>query len=314
MSEKIKIIVDAMGSDFAPLSEISGCIEALKDAELGADISITFIGDEKIIRDCAKSNNLDISPFAIIHAEDRVLMDDDPATVIKKKPNSSLVQGVKIVKDGGAQAFLSSGNTGAVMSSSTLLLGRIHGVSRPTMGSFFPSEKSTPTLVVDVGANIDCKARFLYEFAVMGEIYYSCVFKNKRPTIGLLNIGEEDSKGGEVVHEAFKMLKESPLNFIGNVEGRDILKGTCDVVICDGFTGNIVLKFAESVLGLLKAKIKQYADLGIGNKIKALSAKPALKGALLDLDYQKYGGVPLLGVNGTVIIGHGNQLRSLSKV
>jgi glycerol-3-phosphate acyltransferase PlsX len=234
-------------------------------------------------------------------------MNDYPTEALKRKKNSSLYKGIEYLSQGYADGFISAGNTGAVLSTATVLLGRITGVSRPTIGSFFPSQNNHPTLVLDVGANIDCKPRFLYEFAVMGSIYASQSFGLEHPRIGLLNIGEESSKGTDIIQQTYKLLKDSQLNFIGNVEGKDILQGTADVVVCDAFVGNIVLKFAESVLGILKFKFKQFAKKNILNLFMMAVFTPIIKKIFKDFDYQEHGGVPLLGVNGVVIIGHGKS-------
>ena len=206
-----------------------------------------------------------------------------------------------------ADAFLSAGNTGAVLSTATILLGRLKGVSRPTIGTFFPTEKNYPVFVLDVGGNVDCKPRFLYEFGVMGSIYISNMLGILNPKIGLLNVGEESSKGNEAALQAHELLSKSDLNFIGNIEGSDIFKVKADVAVCDGFTGNIILKFAESFVGLLKNRFRQFAKKNILNKIMIALFYPIFKKVLKDFDYQNYGGVPLLGVNGVVIIGHGKS-------
>jgi glycerol-3-phosphate acyltransferase PlsX len=309
MSEKksIKIAIDAMGGDFAPLNEIQGALSAYNLKKNDLDLEIVLIGDEnKIKSSISKIGNFDIK-YSIVHAEEVVTMDDDASIALKKKKNSSLYKGIEMHSKGEVDAFVSAGNTGAVMSTGTVLLGRIKGVSRPTIGSFFPTVKDLPTLVVDVGANVDCKARFLYEFAIMGSIYSSQIYGISNPKVGLLNIGEEKSKGNEVSHEAYELIKNSNLNFIGNIEGRDILQGTADVVVCDGFTGNIVLKFAESLFTFLKSKFKSFAEKSIFNKLAMGLFKPILKTIFKEFDYQQYGGVPLLGVNGVVIIGHGKS-------
>jgi glycerol-3-phosphate acyltransferase PlsX len=194
------------------------------------------------------------------------------------------------------------------MSGGTLILGRIRGVTRPTIASFFPTVRSQPTLVVDVGANVDCKPRFLYEFGVMGSIYVREVLGISNPRVALLNVGEEDSKGNTLVLEAHRMMRDSKeVHFVGNTEGRDILMGSVDVVVCDGFTGNIVLKFAESFVTLLRTKLKDFASRSLFNKISVALMVPTLRRVLKEFDYQEYGGVPLLGVNGVVIIGHGKS-------
>jgi glycerol-3-phosphate acyltransferase PlsX len=234
-------------------------------------------------------------------------MNDDPTDAIKNKKESSIYKGLEFHKSGKSDAFVSAGNTGAMLAVSTVLLGRVKGVSRPTIGSFFPSVSDLPVLVLDVGATIEPKAKYLYEFAVMGSIYYKEIIGKQNPSIGLLNVGEEEIKGTEIVKETYSLLKKSSLNFIGNVEGRDIFDSKSDIVICDGFVGNIVLKFAESFLGLLKSTIKDYSEKSLFNKVKVGIMVPVLKDILKTLDYQNYGGVPLLGVNGVSIIGHGKS-------
>ncbi len=302
-----RIAIDAMGGDFAPLNEVYGAILAAKNKDPFHDFEIVFVGDEKKITEAIKNYNPRDFNYSIVHAEEVVTMTDDPTSVLKKKKNSSLYKGIKLLADNFVDAFVSAGNTGAVLSTATILLGRIQGVSRPTLGSFFPTASKFPTLLLDVGANIDVKPKYLYEFAIMGSIYFKSIFGIEFPKVGLLNIGEEETKGSEILLSTYKILKESSLNFIGNVEGRDVLLGTADVVVCDGLIGNIVLKFAESVLSLFKTKVRNYSKKSIINALKILLLKPALRNMLKDMDYQQYGGVPLLGVNGVVIIGHGKS-------
>ncbi|MFP4370195.1 MAG: phosphate acyltransferase PlsX [Bacteroidota bacterium] len=304
--KKYNIAVDAMGGDFAPSNEIEGALLALND-KFGGDLEITLVGNEAKIRTAMKEKGADNPALTVFHTSESVTMDDDPTAALKRKRDSSLFKGIELVKNGNADGFISAGNTGAMLSTSTVLLGRIKGVSRPTIGSFMPTRHDRPTLVLDVGATIDIKSRFLYEFAVMGSIYSKQLLGIESPKIGLLNIGEEESKGTEEIKNTHKLLKESSLNFIGNVEGRDILMGTADVVVCDGFTGNIILKFAESFLGLLKSKIKAFSEKSLINKLLTAMTVPVLKQILKQFDYQEYGGVPLLGVNGNVIIGHGKS-------
>lgn len=295
-----------MGGDFAPASEVTGALSVLKD-DIGNSVEIIFVGDESKIKKAVGDTKYSGGNYSIVHADEVVTMEDISTSAIKKKKKSSLYIGLELHAGGKSDAFISVGNTGAMLSTSTILLGRIKGVSRPTIGSFFPSMSENPVLVLDVGANIDCKPRFLYEFAVMGSIYYSQIMGMERPRVGLLNIGEEDTKGTEVVKETFAMLKESSLNFIGNAEGRDILAGNAEVVVCDGFTGNIILKFAESVFPFLKSKFKAFADKGFLNKAMLGIAKPSLKSVFSAFDYQKYGGIPILGVNGVSMVGHGKS-------
>ena len=307
-SQQIRIILDAMGGDFAPHNEILGAADALRYFRANSvNAEIVFVGREPDIRAALTKHDLTDMNFSIIHADEIVTMEDEPAVAFRKKRNSSLYIGLQQHKEGNAEAFVSAGNTGAVMSHSTLILGRIDGVSRPTIGTFLPTTESYPTLLVDAGANVDCKPKHLYEFAVMGSIYVKRILGIDNPRIGLLNVGEEEIKGNESALEAHGLLKASDLNFLGNIEGRDILMGAAHVVVCDGFVGNIVLKFAESMLTFLKAKFTAFADKSFGQKLMMGVAKPALKGALTGMNYEEYGGVPLLGVNGVSIIGHGKS-------
>jgi glycerol-3-phosphate acyltransferase PlsX len=209
-------------------------------------------------------------------------------------------------RDGEADAFVSAGNTGAVLSASTIILGRIEGVGRPTIGALIPTAKS-PCLLADAGTNVDCRARHLFEFALMGAIYVESMLGKRNPAVGLLSIGEEESKGNQASLEAFELLKESKLNFAGNIEGRDLLAGKVDVAICDGFVGNILLKFGESVPQFLKERMKSFAGRSLLNGLMALSARKGLRSIMKELDYQEHGGVPLLGVRGVSIIGHGGS-------
>lgn len=301
---KCRIAVDAMGGDFAPRHEILGAVQALKES---SDFQLFLVGQKDKILQIAKEENVQIDESMIIDAPDIIGMDETPTVAIKSKPNSSLVVGAKLVREKKADAFVSAGNTGAMMAASTLLIGRIPGVGRPTIGASFPTEKGKFCIVFDAGASVDSKPQHLFEYAILGSIFSKEIYGVEKPMIGLLNVGEEESKGNELTFASYKLLKESQLNFHGNVEGRDILKGAVDVVLCDGFVGNIVLKFGESVLTFLKSRIRGYAEKGLLNKLKALVVKSVLKASLSDMDYQTHGGVPLLGVNGISIIGHGSS-------
>ncbi len=305
--DHFKIAIDVMGGDFAPINEIQGAIEASQSIQSNIELEITFVGKENKIISALKQFETNKLNYNIVNANDVITMSDDPTTAFKKKKESSLYKGVELHANGYTDAFVSAGNTGAMLSTSTILLGRIKGVSRPTIASFFPTEQDHPTLVLDVGANIECKPKFLYEFAVMGSLYASNILGLENPKVGLLNIGEEKSKGTTVILETYDLLKESNLNFIGNVEGRDILQGTADVVVCDGFTGNIILKFAESFVGFLRSNIKAFAKKSFFNSMAVMPVVPIMKKIFSQFDYQTHGGVPLLGVNGNVIIGHGKS-------
>lgn len=306
---KLRIALDVMGGDFAPENEILGAIEAFSSGMLSKDdTEIVLIGNEQKIKKCLAANEVHDMCYSIVHADEVVTMEDEPTEVIKTKKNSSLYIAAKMQADGDADALVSAANTGAVLAISTVLLGRIKGVSRPTIGTFLPSDSPKPVLLVDAGANVDCKPLFLYEFGVMGGIYVSHMLDIDKPRIGLLSVGSEDKKGNDVVRAAHQMLRQNPnINFIGNVEGGDIMLGKCDVVVCDGFTGNVVLKFAESMSKLLKVKFKNYAERGLSNKLLMGMAMPALKDVFKEFNYEEYGGVPLIGVNGVSIIGHGKS-------
>ncbi len=302
----MRIGIDAMGGDFAPLNEILGALSCIEECASKLD-EILLYGNQTQIEDIAKIQNLDISKLTIVNCLDSVSMHDDPTEILKTKKDSSLYRGTEDLKNKKIDAFASAGNTGATLTFSTILLGRIPGVSRPTIAGFLPTTKSTPTLILDVGATIDQKSRFLFEFALMGSIYFQSVYNKPNPTIGLLNVGQEETKGTDELRDAYKLLKNSSLNFIGNVEGRDILAGTADVVVCDGYVGNVIIKFAESFIPLLKQKVKEYSQKSIISKVQTALSFPALRGALHGFDYEEYGGVPVLGVNGISVVGHGSS-------
>ncbi|MBK8982407.1 MAG: phosphate acyltransferase PlsX [Ignavibacteria bacterium] len=302
---KIKIAVDAMGGDFAPLNDVSGAIIAAE--ERPDQLEIILVGNEKLIRDEILKHKVTLHNLEIVNADEVVTMKDSPTESLKTKPNSSISVGLDLVKQKKADAFISAGNTGAVMTASILKLGRIKGVGRPTIGSLFPTDKGK-TMVFDVGASVDCKAVHLLEFAIMGSIFIKNVHNIDNPSVGLLSVGEEKSKGDNLTIETYELLEKSGLNFKGNVEGRDVLRGKVDIIVCDGFVGNVILKFAESVLDLMKSKFRSYADKSFFHKIWVGLMYGTLKNVILkDFDYQEYGGVPLLGVDGVSIIGHGKS-------
>ncbi len=301
---KCRIIIDAMGGDYIPQNPLLGAVDALKE---NPSLDIYLIGDEKKIAAVQKEKNLEFDLSRIIHTSEVIDMHDSPTNAIKKKKDSSIVKGATLVREKKADAFVSAGNTGAMMAASTLIMGRIKGFGRPTIGAQFPTNNNKVCTVYDVGASVDSKPMHLLEYAIMGTIYAQEMDGIKNPTVGLLSVGEEETKGNSVTFEAHEMLKQSKINFIGNVEGRDILAGKTDIVVCDGFVGNIMLKFGESFISFMKGRIKNYATKGFTNKIKALITKGVLKDSLSDMDYQSHGGVPLLGVNGISIIGHGSS-------
>ncbi len=301
---KCVIALDAMGGDFAPSAVVIGAVEAVRKYQNKLDVLL--VGREDEIKSTLSQNHLTFPDDRIIHADEIIDMGELPTDAVRSKPNSSIVIAAKLIKDKTAHAFVSAGNTGAVAAASTLIMGRIEGVERPTIGAILPSESGF-CAIFDVGAFVDAKPIHLFNYALMADIYVSEILNVSNPTIGLLSVGEEKEKGNKQTKEAFDLLSKSKLNFIGNVEGRDILKGTADIVICDGFIGNILLKFGESVPKYMKHLLTLYAKENIIKKLKIGLFKNTLKEALSPLDYQKYGGVPLLGINGITIIGHGSS-------
>jgi len=298
-----KVAVDAMGGDFAPRNEILGAIQALKESP---GFELILVGDKEKILSVAEEENIKLDEKIIYHATDIIDMHDKPIAAIKSKPNSSLVIGAQLVKDKKADAFVSAGNTGAVAAVSTLLMGRLANVERPTIGSYFPSRNNS-TFVFDVGAFVDVKPHHLFGYAVLAKIFVQELYNVPNPSIGLLSVGEEEEKGNKLVKDTAALLRETDLNFIGNIEGRDILDGKCNIVLCDGFVGNIILKFGESVHSCMKYLLKQHSETSLLEKTKIGLFKNTLKKALSPLNPDLYGGVPLLGINGISIIGHGSS-------
>jgi glycerol-3-phosphate acyltransferase PlsX len=298
-----------MGGDFAPANVVGGAVQAVQES--GGRFSVILVGREALVRDellkAGGSAGLpDPEACSIANATEVIDMHDSPTAALKMKRDSSISVGLTLQREGKVDGFVSAGNTGAVMSASTLILGRVSGVARPTIGALIPSAKD-PCLLVDAGANVDCRPRHLFEFGVMGSIYAGAMLGRSSPRVGLLSIGEEESKGNETTLEAFSLFKKSKLNFVGNVEGRDILKGDVDVVVCDGFVGNVLLKFGESVPEFFRAKFRAFAEQSIVNKLTAVVGRNGLRTVMKTLDYQEHGGVPLLGINGVSIIGHGRS-------
>jgi len=308
-----KIVVDAMGGDFAPNSEVEGGLLALQDSiNKSTSLSIVYVGVYSKIKAILDNYEIDnkselLKKIEIINATEVITMHDDPIFALKTKADSSMVKGLKLLQTGKADGYISAGNTGATLTLATIILGRIDGVSRPTIGAFIPTSKKKPIFLVDIGATVECRARFLYEYAVMGSVLVHTISGIENPSIGLLNVGEESSKGTTEHIEAYKKLKESNLNFLGNIEGGDILIKKTDVVVTDGYAGNIILKFAESILTMFNEIIADYSKTNIDKSEQIKSTIPFLMEILSGFNSEKAGGVPLLGVKGNVIIGHGNS-------
>lgn len=306
---KCIIAIDAMGGDYAPLNAVVGAIEAFEECN---DFDLFLVGKKDEIEEVIRDNKLVFNSDFIVNADQVVDMHDHPTETMKTKPNSSMAVGAKLVKDGKAHAFVSAGNTGAMVVNSIFGMGRIKGVSRPTLTAPLPNAKDGFTFLADVGAFVDSKPQHIFEFALLSSIFLREIYGIKEPRIGLMNVGSEDSKGYKLTLETAELLQNSDLNFIGNVEGNDIFKGTADLIVCDGFIGNILLKFAESMPSFLKAAIKNYANKSFSNKLKVSPfkfppTKAAFKESLSKADADNVGGLPLLGVNGISIIGHGSS-------
>jgi glycerol-3-phosphate acyltransferase PlsX len=299
----ITIALDGMGCDNAPVNDAAGAVKTVNETD---KINVVLVGQKDKIETELKKHTFDQKRITVYHADEIIEMHESPADAVKKKKDSSIMVGLKLVKEGKADAFISAGNTGAVMAASLLTLGRIAKVTRPTIGESFPTDEGV-SIVFDVGANMDCKPINLLEFAVMGVVYANHIFGVENPRVALLNVGEEKSKGNSLTYDAYRLLESSGLNFIGNVEGRDVLRGKAEVIVCDGYTGNVILKFAESVPAVLRGKFIKYANKSLFNKLWVGMMYKTLKKILKDFDYQEYGGVPLLGVNGITIIGHGSS-------
>ncbi len=302
--KSLRIAVDAMGGDHAPDVVLDGALDALR--QTSNRFEIVFVGDQKLLEnELSKREKLDLK-YSIEHAPEIVDFDDDALAPVKTKKRSSIAVGLDLHKQGKVDAFVSAGHTGAVMSASTLILGRIPGVGRPTIAAAMPREQGI-CLIADAGTNIDCRPQHLLEFGVMASIFAEQVLHIDNPKVGLVTYGEEENKGNALTLEAAKLFRQSKLNYAGNIEGRDILNGKVDIAVCDGFVGNIIIKFAEGVNDLLRAKLKLFAEKSLLNKFRIALAYGTLKKVLKDFDYQEYGGVPLLGVNGVTIIGHGGS-------
>lgn len=291
-----------MGGDHAPDEIIKGAVEAIPEIEG----KILLVGPEDVIKEKLKKYNYNLDKLEIIDAPDVIKMDETPAKAVRQKKNSSIAVGIRLIRNNKADALVSAGSTGAVMAASLLKLGRIKGVKRPAIATVMPALEEE-TLVLDVGANVDSTPENMVQYALMGNIYAEQILHKSNPEIGLLSIGEEAKKGNELTKETYQLLKELDINFIGNVEGRDIFTTACDVVVCDGFVGNTILKTAEGLGNVVFEMMKQELDASLTAKLGAWFMKPGLKRLKKKMDYAEYGGAPLLGVNGVVIIGHGSS-------
>ena len=306
MSASVRVALDAMGGDNAPGEIVLGAVQAAREYGMG----VYLVGREDAIRaELAKHDTVELD-LPIIHTDEVIEMDEHPATAVRRKKNASMTMALQLVRDGSALGAVSAGNSGAMMAASLFTLKRLEGVDRPALGGVLPT-KDGACLVIDMGANTDCKPEYLQQFALMGSIYMERIFHIQAPRVGLLANGEEESKGNQQVQEAHSLLKASAgtlgLNFIGNVEGRDIPAGSADVVVCDGFVGNVVLKLSEGLAETLLSMMRTQMTSTLPRKFAAAVLRPGLRAMFRRLDYAEYGGVPLLGVNGSAIISHGRS-------
>jgi glycerol-3-phosphate acyltransferase PlsX len=300
----IDIALDAVGSDKAPEPEIRGAILACRTLP----VRVHMIGPEAELRDLLDEEleNEDL-PIVIHQASERIGMEEKAAHAVRSKRDSSMRVGLKLVREGKAAGFVTAGNTGAAMATAKMVLGALPGVDRPALATPMPSSTGNPCVLLDVGANVDCKPHNLEQFAVMGEIYARTVLKISQPRVGLLSIGEEETKGNDLTREAFPLLKNLPIKFIGNVEGRDIFSSQADVIVCDGFVGNVALKTSEGVGRFVRDVLRESLTRTVTAKVGALLSRQAFNDFRRRLDYREYGGAPLLGVRGVCIIGHGSS-------
>jgi glycerol-3-phosphate acyltransferase PlsX len=301
----VRIAVDAMGGDTGPQVVVPGAIDAAK-ARPG-ELKLLLVGREELIR--PHLGDVDPTWVEIVHASENIDMNEAPAQAIRRKKDASISVALRMIREGRADAMVSAGNTGAVVASSLLTIGRLHGVSRPAISTLWPN-KQRGAVVLDVGANHECTPKNLVQFAIMGSVFAQYHVGVDHPRVGLLNIGEEKSKGNDLVRDSYALLESDPrIHFIGNVEGRDVFDGAADVVVCDGFVGNVILKFSESIYSFLSHLVRDEIRRGMLAKAGALLMKRAFGSVRARLDYAEYGGAPLLGVKGVVIISHGKSSR-----
>ena len=293
-----------MGSDRAPKPEIEGAILAARHHH----VQVLLVGREDVLRqELAHHAQAARLPIEIVHASEAITMEDKAAQALRAKRDSSMRVGLRLVQAGQAAGFVTAGNTGAAMATAKIILGTLPGVDRPALAAVFPTAAGTAAILVDVGANVDCKPQNLEQFAIMGEIYFRSIFGTRRPRVGLLSIGEEETKGNDLTREAYKLMKQLPINFVGNVEGRDLYNGQVDVIVCDGFVGNVALKISEGVVELVREALKDSLRATITRQVGFLLSRKAFVEFKKRVDYTEYGGAPLLGLRGVCIVSHGSS-------
>jgi glycerol-3-phosphate acyltransferase PlsX len=300
----VTIAVDAMGGDTAPKVEVEGAIRAARSLP----VHVVLVGREDVIkRELAQHDGYRDLPISIQHASEQVTMQDSAARAVRTKRDSSIRVASRLVHEGIAHGLVSAGNTGAVMATAKMVQGMVPGVNRPALATTFPTIKGTPAVMMDVGANVDCSPQMLAQFAVMGEIYSRIILRTDDPRVGLLSIGEEEHKGNDLTRNATPLLKSLAINFIGNVEGRDLYTGKADVIICDGFIGNVALKVSEGLIEVIKQMLQESLQATITRQIGYVLSRAAFRDFKKRVDYSEYGGAPLLGVRGVCIICHGRS-------
>jgi len=308
------IALDAMGCDRAPKPEIEGAIQAARQY----GVRVLLVGQETVVKaELDRHRGAGRLPLEIVHAAEHITMDDKVEAIRAKRDNSMRV-GLRLVREGRANGFVTAGNTGAAMATAKIVLGAVPGVDRPALAAVFPTAPGNPAMLLDVGANVDCTAQNLEQFAVMGDVYFRAIFGNtygrkSGPRVGLLSIGEEEGKGNDLTREAFQLLKQLPLNFVGNVEGRDLYNGEVDVIVADGFVGNVALKISEGVANLVRTALKESLKATITRQVGALLSRSAFIDFKKRLDHTEYGGAPLLGLKGVCIITHGSSNANAMK-
>ncbi len=304
MQELVRVVVDAMGGDNAPHEIVKGAVEAVNESKR---IKVILVGKEPLVQEELQKYSYDKERVEVVHAEEVITNDEAPVMAIRRKKESSIVVGMKLVKEGEADAFVSAGSTGAVLVGGQLIAGRIKGVERTPLAPLIPTTKGV-SLLIDCGANVDARASHLVQFAKMGSVYMEHVVGIKNPRVAIVNIGAEEEKGNMLVKETYPLLKNcNDINFIGSIEARDIPSGAADVIVCEAFVGNVILKLYEGVALTLVKEIKGGMMVNLRSKIGALLVKPALKNTLKDFDASKYGGAPMLGLNGLVVKTHGSS-------
>lgn len=301
----MRIALDAMGGDSAPVGIVDGAFEAAREAS--GRLTVVLVGKRDVVEAHAAAHGLSLPNVEIVDAPEVVEMSESPSTAFRRKRGSSIAVAMDLHREGKVQAVVGAGNTGAMVASSLLTLGRIPRIERPAIAIYLPTRSNGGTVLLDGGANSDCDPHNLLQFAFMGSVYAETQLGKASPRVGLLSIGEEKSKGNELTRAAYELLERSGLNFVGNVEGRDVFAGKVDVVVTDGFVGNVVLKFTESIVYYITSLIRDEAGRSPLARVGGLLMRPVFRGMRRTLDYAEYGGAPLLGVNGVVIIGHGKS-------